>query len=263
MSIKPSDNLITLIDPENVTSEAFRILRTNISLKDFDSKLKVINVISTTAQESKSTTVLNLGYVFSQLGKKVLIMDLDPRLPSLHKKLRLKNKHGITDVIAKTIDFNDAVIHYTQKMDVILSGTKNPYASELIQSKSFANILDNLKQKYDMIFIDCPPVGLVTDGVITSTLCDGTIMCIASGKNDKKDLEKTRDLLKQFDVNILGIVMTRMPVQKKYYSKYGYNKYGYGYGYGSSERKKDDNKKEKAKKEDKNKKDNKKEDKKQ
>ena len=263
MSIKPSDNLITLIDPENVTSEAFRILRTNISLKDFDSKLKVINVISTTAQESKSTTVLNLGYVFSQLGKKVLIMDLDLRLPSLHKKLRLKNKHGITDVIAKTIDFNEAVIHYTQKMDVILSGTKNPYASELIQSKSFANILDNLKQKYDMIFIDCPPVGLVTDGVITSTLCDGTIMCIASGKNDKKDLEKTRDLLKQFDVNILGIVMTRMPVQKKYYSKYGYNKYGYGYGYGTSERKKDDNKREKTKKEDKNKKDNKIEDKKQ
>lgn len=263
MSIKPSDNLITLIDPENVTSEAFRILRTNISLKDFDSKLKVINVISTTAQESKSTTVLNLGYVFSQLGKKVLIMDLDLRLPSIHKKLRLKNKHGITDVIAKSIDFNEAVIHYTQKMDVILSGTKNPYASELIQSKSFANILDNLKQKYDMIIIDCPPVGLVTDGVITSTLCDGTIMCIASGKNDKKDLEKTRDLLKQFDVNILGIVMTRMPVQKKYYSKYGYNKYGYGYGYGTSERKKDNNKKEKAKKEDKNKKDNKKEDKKQ
>ena len=257
MSIKPSDNLITLIDPENVTSEAFRILRTNISLKDFDSKLKVINVISTTAQESKSTTVLNLGYVFSQLGKKVLIMDLDLRLPSLHKKLRLKNKHGITDVIAKTIDFNEAVIHYTQKMDVILSGTKNPYASELIQSKSFANILDNLKQKYDMIFIDCPPVGLVTDGVIASTLCDGTIMCIASGRNEKRDLEKVRDLIDQFDVNILGIVMTRMPVGRKYYSKYGYNKYGYGgkygygYGYGYYGRKDDKSKKKKKEKKDK------------
>ena len=245
MSIKPSDNLITLIDPENVTSEAFRILRTNISLKDFDSKLKVINVISTTAQESKSTTILNLGYVFSQLGKKVLVMDLDLRLPSIHKKLRLKNKNGITDVIARTIDFNEAVIHYTQKMDVILSGTKNPYASELIQSKSFSNILNELKNRYDMILIDCPPVGLVTDGVITSTLCDGTIMCIASGKNDKRDLEKTRDLIKQFNVNILGIVMTRMPVAKKYYSKYGYNKYGYGYGtYGSSS----DNKKKREKK---------------
>lgn len=246
MSMKPSDNLITLIDPENVTSEAFRILRTNISLKDFDSKLKVINVISTTAQESKSTTVLNLGYVFSQLGKKVLIIDLDLRLPSIHKKLRLKNKNGITDVIARNIEFNEAVIHYTQKMDVILSGTKNPYASELIQSKAFSNILDGLREAYDLILIDCPPVGLVTDGVITSTLCDGTILCIASGKNDKRDLEKTKDLLNQFNVNILGIVMTRMPVAKKYYSKYGYNKYGYGYGhgygtYGSSS---DDKKKE-------------------
>ena len=100
-----------------------------------------------------------------------------------------------------------------------------------------------------MILIDCPPVGLVTDGVITSTLCDGTIMCIASGKNDKKDLEKTRDLIKQFNVNILGIVMTRMPVAKKYYSKYGYNKYGYGYGtYGSSSDKKEKKKTEKIKK---------------
>ena len=238
---QPSDNLITLKEPDNVASEAFRILRTNISLRDFDSKLKVINVISSVAQESKSTTVLNLAYVFSQLGKKILIMDLDLRLPSIHKKLRLKNKVGVTDIIAKSVSFNETVVHYTKNMDILLSGTKNPYASEFIQSKAFADMLAALKEYYDMIFIDCPPVGLVTDGVITSTLCDGTILCVASGMNDKKDLEKTRDLLKQFDVNILGIVMTRMPVTKKYYSKYGYNNYG-GY-YGNREKKKK-NKKE-------------------
>ena len=247
MTMKPSDNLITLLEPDSAAAEAFRILRTNISLKDFDSKLKVINVISSLAQESKSTTVLNLAYVFSQLGRKVLVMDLDLRLPSLHKKLRLKNKNGITDVIAKTVGFNEAVIHYTQNMDVLLSGTRNPYASEFIQSKAFANTLDELKEKYDMIFIDCPPVGLVTDGVITSTLCDGTIICIASGMNDKKDLEKMRDLIEQFNVNVLGIVMTRMPMVKKYYSKYG-NKYGYGYGYyGQKEDKSSKKKKEKKK----------------
>ena len=181
-------------------------------------------------------------------------MDLDLRLPSLHKKLRLKNKYGITDVIAKTVDFNEAVIHYTQKMDVILSGTRNPYASEFIQSQAFVNTLNELKEKYEMIFIDCPPVGLVTDGVITSTLCDGTIMCIASGKNDKKDLEKTRDLIDQFNVNVLGIVMTRMPVAKKYYSKYGNNKYGYGYGYGYYSKNEEKPKKKKEKKEKKEKK---------
>ena len=233
---KPSDNLITMLDPENSVSEAYRILRTNISLRDFDQKLKVINVISSNSQESKSTTVLNLGYVFSQLGKKVLIMDLDLRLPTLHKKLLLKNKYGISDVVVGGVEFNDAVVHYTERMDVLLSGTKNPYASEFIQSHAFAKVLEDLRENYDLILIDCPPVGLVTDGVITSTLCDGTILCIASGKNDRKDLEKTRDLLQQFNVNILGIVMTRMPVSKRYYNKYGYS---YGYGYTSDKKKKD------------------------
>lgn len=232
--VKPADNLITIIEPDSVAAEAFRILRTNIALKDFEGKLKVINVISSTAQESKSTTILNLAYVFTQLGKRVLIIDLDLRLPSIHKKLRIKNKSGITDVLSKRTSFNDAVIHYTDKMDVLLSGTKNPYASEFIQSRSMRNLIAALRERYDMIFLDCPPVGLVTDGVIASTLCDGTILCVSVGMNDKKDLEKTRDLLKQFEVNILGIVMTKVPVMKKYYSKYGgYNKYGYGYGYAS------------------------------
>ena len=246
--LKPSDNLVTLTQPDSVASEAFRILRTNISLKDFDSKIKVINVISSTAKESKSTTVLNLGYVFSQLGKKVLVMDLDLRLPSIHKKLKMKNQNGITDVISKSIDFNEAVIHYTKNMDIILSGTRNPYASELIQSRAFAKVLEALRNAYDMIVIDCPPVGLVTDGVITSTLCDGTIICVASGMNDKKDLERTKDLIDQFNVNVLGIVTTRMPVGKRYYSKYGYKKYGYGYGYGYGYYGESENKKKKKEK---------------
>ena len=87
----PGESLITMTDPDSVAAEAFRILRTNISLRDFDGQLKTINVISTTAHESKSTVVLNLAYSFSQLGKRVLVIDLDLRAPSIHKKLKLKN----------------------------------------------------------------------------------------------------------------------------------------------------------------------------
>ena len=241
MTTKAAENLITINEPDSAAAEAYRILRTNISLKDFDQKLKIINIISTNAQESKSTTALNLAYVYSQLGKKTLVMDLDLRVPSLHKKLRIKNKYGISDVVSKNVNFSEAVIHYAPKMDILLSGTKNPFASEFIQSKSFKSLLEALRQAYDLVIIDCPPVGLVTDGVIASTLCDGTVMCVASGQNDKRDLERTRDLLKQFDVNILGIVMTRVPVSKRYYGHYGryghYNGYG-GYGYGSTSPKK-------------------------
>lgn len=232
---KPSSNFVTMLEPDTVAAEGFRILRTNLSLRDFDETIKVINVISAYQQEAKSTTVINLAYVYSQLGKKVLVMDLDLRLPSLHKKYRLRNKLGITDLLNKKCSFADAVIHYTRNYDILLSGTKTVYASELIQSNSFRNFLNELKQRYDIILIDCPPINMVTDGMITSTLADGTILCVASNHDDKNDLIKARDTLKQFDIRMLGIVITMTSVGKKYYShEYGY---GYGYGYGRSSKK--------------------------
>lgn len=228
--IKPADNLITMLEPDSPAAEAFRTLRTNLTLRDFDKKLKVINVISTNAQESKSTTVLNLAYVYSQLGKKVLVIDLDLRLPSIHKKLNLRNKNGLSDILSGQVSITEAMVHLTENMDVILAGTKIPFAAEFIQSRMLKEFINGLKEKYSLILLDCPPVGLVTDGVIASNLADGTILCLASGKCDVKDLEKTKDLLEQMNVNVLGIVMTRMPVTKKYYD--------YSYGYTGSTKKK-------------------------
>ena len=231
--IKPADNLITMLEPDSPAAEAFRTLRTNLTLRDFDKKLKVINVISTNAQESNSTTVLNLAYVYSQLGKKVLVIDLDLRLPSIHKKLNLRNKNGLSDILSGQVSITEAMVHVTENMDVILAGTKIPFAAEFIQSRMLKEFINGLKEKYSLILLDCPPVGLVTDGVIASNLADGTILCLASGKNDVKDLEKTKDLLEQMNVNILGIVMTRMPMTKKYYD----------YSYGGSNTKKKGKKK--------------------
>lgn len=231
---KPTDNFVTMLKPDSVAAESYRILRTNLSLRDFDETIKVINVISAYQQEAKSTTVINLAYVYSQLGKKVLVMDLDLRLPSLHKKYRVRNKLGITDLLNKKCDFSEAIIHYTKNYDVLLSGSKTVYASELIQSNAFRSLLDYLKQNYDVILIDCPPINMVTDGMITSTLADGTILCVASNHDDKSDLIKVKDTLKQFDVRMLGIVMTMTPISKKYYS----HEYGYGYGQSSKKSKK-------------------------
>ena len=250
MTTNPTDILVTMTNPDSVAAEAFRILRTNISLRDFDSKIKTINIISTQAHEAKSTVVLNLAYSFSQLGKRVLVIDMDLRAPTLHKKLRLKNNLGISDFVTRRATFDEILIKYTDRFDIILSGTKNPYASEFIQSNSFKKVLAKLRDTYDLVLLDCPPVGLVTDGMITSTLCDGTILCVSYNTNDKKDLENCRDLLKQFDVNILGIVMTQMPGGKRY-GKYGkYGKYGnYGsYGSYGSHGSDENNKKKKGKK---------------
>lgn len=225
--LTPGAELVTILQPESAVAEAYKTLRTNLSLKEFDKELKVINIISSTAQESKSTTTLNLAYVYSQLEKRVLVIDMDLRLASVHKKLKLKNKLGVTDVVTRKCKFSDAVIHYTSNLDVLLSGTKTPYASEFVQSKVFREFIEACKKGYDIVLIDCPPINLVTDGMIVSTCCDGTVLCVAHGKSERKELEHTKDQLKQFKVNVVGIVMTRMPISKKKY----YNDYGYGYGY--------------------------------
>ena len=231
---KPSDNMVTIKEPESAAAEAFRILRTNISLRDFDGKIKVINVISSVTSESKSTTIANLAYVYSQMEKKVLLIDLDLRASSLHKKLRLKNNVGVSEVLSNACLFQDAVINYAPNLDVLLAGKKNPYASELLESKAFKNFLAAVKDVYDLVLLDCPPVGIVSDGIIVSSMCDGTLLCVASNVVDKKELEHTRDLLNNIEgINVLGIVMTRTERSKKYYG----SSYGYGYGYGNSKKK--------------------------
>ncbi len=212
-----SEHLITMIDSDSPAAEAYRTLRTNLLMREFDKEMKVINVISASAAEGKSTTVLNLAVVYAQLNKKVLVIDLDLRVPSVHKKLKIRNRMGITDVLTQHVHFEEAVIHYADNMDVLTSGTRIPFASEFIQSASLKSFIEKMTEKYDVILLDCPPVGLVTDGIIISDVADGTLLVIAHNQDERKDLLRVKDLLEQMNTRVIGIVMTRMPVSKKYY----------------------------------------------
>ena len=127
--LRVGDELITLIDPDAPASEAYRTLRTNILMRNFDRDMKVINIISTTAQEGKTTRVLNLAMVYAQLQKKVLVIDLDLRMPTIHKKLKLKNKKGISDIIGHQAEFEEVVLQPYENVDVITAGTKPPSGS--------------------------------------------------------------------------------------------------------------------------------------
>lgn len=229
MTYVPTDTMVTMTNPESAVAEAYRILRTNIALRDVDKKIKVINVISSTAQEGKSTTVLNLASVYAQLGKKVLVLDLDLRLPSLHKKLNIKNDKGVSDVVGGEARFADAVVHYANNFDILFAGTRINFSAEFIQSETMKNFINQVKVYYDLVLLDCPPVGLMSDGILACRIADGTILVCASNVNEKNDLIRTKDQLRQISANVLGVVMSRMPVEKKHYGSYGY---GYGYGYG-------------------------------
>lgn len=218
--------LITLTEPNSPASEAYRSLRTNIMMRDFENNIKLINIASSSAQEGKSTTLLNLAIVFAQLNKRVLVVDLDLRLPTIHKKLKIRNKKGITDLVANQSTFNESVIHYMNNLDVITAGSKIPFASEFLQSTALKRKLQLFKEEYDIVLLDCPPIGVVTDGVIVSQECDGTLLVVACNQNERKELTRIKEQLDQMNVNLLGIVMTKAPISRKYDA---YNSYGYTY----------------------------------
>ena len=139
--LRVGDELITLIDPDAPASEAYRTLRTNILMRNFDRDMKVINIISTTAQEGKTTRVLNLAMVYAQLQKKVLVIDLDLRMPTIHKKLKLKNKKGISDIIGHQADFEEVVLQPYENVDVF-----QPVAPEVVRGVVHKHILKDILQ---------------------------------------------------------------------------------------------------------------------
>lgn len=215
--------LVSVEKYESAAAEAYRALRTNISMREFDKEIKMINCVSADAQEGKTTTALNLAAVYAQLGKRVLLVDLDLRMPSVHKKMGIKNTVGLTDVVTRKIKLEKAVIHYQNLFDVLLSGSKMPFTSEFIQSTALKTFLLEMRERYDIVIVDCPPVNPVVDGLVTSTYCDGTLFCIASGANEAKELLRAKESLESVGANVIGVVMTMMPERKRYYN-YGYVK---------------------------------------
>lgn len=216
--------VISIEQPESVIAEEYRTLRTNISMREFDKPMKLINVVSANAQEGKTTTALNLAAVYGQLNKKVLLIDLDLRLPTIHKKLGLKNNVGIADILINKNKLEDSIVNYKECFDVLLSGTKTPFTSELAQSESLRSFLDDVKNRYDIVIVDCPPVNLVSDGIIVSKYCDGTIFCVATNHDERKELEHAKELMDNVGINVIGVVMTYAEPKKHYYDNYYHRK---------------------------------------
>lgn len=216
--------VISIEQPESVIAEEYRTLRTNISMREFDKPMKLINVVSANAQEGKTTTALNLAAVYGQLNKKVLLIDLDLRLPTIHKKLGLKNNVGIADILINKNKLEDSIVNYKECFDVLLSGTKTPFTLELAQSESLRSFLDDVKNRYDIVIVDCPPVNLVSDGIIVSKYCDGTIFCVATNHDERKELEHAKELMDNVGINVIGVVMTYAEPKKHYYDNYYHRK---------------------------------------
>ncbi|MCR8660652.1 CpsD/CapB family tyrosine-protein kinase [Paenibacillus endoradicis] len=217
--------IISLSNPKSPISESYRTLRTNISFTAVDNELKVIMVTSASPGEGKSTTAANIAVTYAQSNYNVIVMELDLRKPTVHKTFNVTNRAGITHVLTNQASLEE-VIRSTDipNIDVISSGPIPPNPSELLGSNQLVKVINGLKQIYDIIIIDTPPLLAVTDAQLVASICDGVILVVDSGQVKRSAAIDAKQKLDRVNAKILGVVLNN--VKKKKNDDYYYYYYG-------------------------------------
>lgn len=221
--------------------EAYKTMRTNLMFMLAQQNGKVLAFTSSNASEGKSTTSVNIAIAFSQLGGKVIIVDADLRRSSVHKKMRLDNRDGLSNILAGFSDVEKVVQRANSNLDVLTAGPNPPNPSELLGSVAFENLMAKLREKYDYIIIDTPPLNIVTDALLIGPRTDGVVLVVRDSFTPRDSIRQALSAAKFANIKILGAVMnganpknSRRYTYRRYGYKYGYYKYGYGKSYGRS-----------------------------
>jgi capsular exopolysaccharide synthesis family protein len=210
-------------EPKSMAAESYRTLRTNIEYSSFDKEYRVIVVTSSEPEEGKSTTAGNLALCMAQGDKKVMLIDCDLRKPTLHRKFKVSNLIGLSDVMIGKADLSIAAHRYNKSLFLLTAGKISPNPSEMLSSKVMSYLLESLKETFDYIILDTPPLKVVTDSQILSTKADGTILVVRAEKTKRESVKNAVDLLKNVNANIIGIVLNGIDASR--------NKYDYYYEY--------------------------------
>ena len=218
---------------EFTATEQYKLLRTNLEFTVPEgTKCPVIGVTSSMRGEGKSTTAINLSYVLAEKGSRVLLIDGDLRIPSVAKKMGIPGTPGLTDVL---MGKGDKIEHYKSTLldtwYILPSGEIPPNPSELLGSKRMESTLASLREKFDYIVIDLPPVNIVSDALSIASLITGMILVVREEYTEKKELEHCFRQLKLSNVNILGCVMNETTSGSSSYGRYRRYRYYKYYRY--------------------------------
>lgn len=220
--------LAILKNPKSGLSEAIRSIRTNLEFISSFSEKRVISVTSTTSGEGKTFMALNLAAVIGLSELKVVLLDLDLRKPKVHLAFEVDNSKGISSLLIKRNSLEECIRHSEiGNLDFITAGPPPPNPSELLMSEAFDEFLVQLKEKYDVIVLDTPPVGLVTDGVVVMRKVDIPIYIVRADYTKRAFAQVVNRLAANKHFNKLSIVLNGVG-KRNSYGAYG----GYGYYYG-------------------------------
>ena len=213
----------TKLNQRSPEAEAYRTIRSNIGFSDVDNEMKTILFTSTKQNEGKSTMTSNIAYSFSKLENcKVLVVDMDLRNPTVHKMFEVSNTYGLMDNLKNDRPLEKCVHKIEENIHVLPTGALPPNPAEVLSSKKVANFLKNIKDHYDYIFIDAPPVGAVSDATVISKNVDGVMYVVGANETDLSHAQIGIENLKKADANVLGAVLNKYEATQPNYAYYGY-----------------------------------------
>ncbi len=222
------------VNLENMESyfvnESFRTLRANLQFCGDDNK--VIAITSCDANEGKTSVSLMLSKSLAEADKKVIYVDCDLRKSVVASRFtEARSVKGLSEYLSGMANKED-IICTTQieNLDMVLSGPYCPNPVELMMKDIFADLIKELREKYDYVIVDTPPLGLVIDCATIAKQCDSAIMVISVGRIRYKQAKRTKEQLEKSGCKILGVVLNHAEKRgERYYKKYNKKYYGKGY----------------------------------
>jgi len=210
--------------PTSTHAEAFRKLRTNLQFINVDERPRSLVVTSSVSGEGKSVTAANLALTLAESGMRVLLMDGDLRKPRVANYLGLEGAAGLTTVLSRQAPVDDLIQHWgSRRLAVLPSGSIPPNPAELLGSQQMINLLAGLRESFDMVVIDAPPLLPVTDAAVLATITDGALLVVRHGRTTHEQLHQAVRNLRNVDAKIIGSVLNMAPVKGPdayYYSAY-------------------------------------------
>lgn len=227
--------LCTHYHSKSFHAEAFRGVRTALYFSTQGEVHKVIQITSPQASDGKSTVIGNLAVSIAQSGRKIILIDADLRKPRLHKMFGVSNDFGLVSVISDGMEIKDAIQPtLVPGLSIMACGPRPPNPAELLTSPVFKNFLDTIREQFDFVLIDTPPLLAVSDPSVVAPRVDGVILAIRISKNGRPNAERAREILNTLGANVLGVVVNGAGPRGSGAGAgggYNYAHYDYGYNY--------------------------------
>lgn len=223
-----AQHIVPFREGHSPAAEAFRRLRTNLQFLNVDNPPRVIVLTSSVGTEGKSETAVNLALALAEAGSRTLLVEADLRRPRVVNYMSMPDKVGLTNVLSGQASFKD-VVQPTRHdgVDLLACGPLPPNPSELLASDTAIRLIAELRNNYDYVIIDSPPLLPVTDGALLSRIADGALLVLRSHRTTTEQLGQAVDNLDKADANLLGVVtVANKPVRKRsssYYDSYYYS----------------------------------------